>query len=104
MIRKFWKRLWAAWRADFLSPKDFVLRALLISLAFGIVHLLGFRQFTSVLNGTTGSMTMSWQAAAVRGVIYVILYLAFILLVPTFLIAAGILTGRRKWFSRRKLN
>ena len=91
------------WRADFLSPKDLVKRALLICLAFAVAHGMGLREFTSVLNGTVGSLDMSWKEAAVRGVIYILLYLALVLLVPTLLLAAAILTAFRKLGYGRKL-
>jgi hypothetical protein len=96
-----WQRVRQWWRAEFLSPKDLVKRAVLIVCAFAVAHLLGLREFTSVLNGTTGSMDMSWQAAAIRGVIYIFLYLAFILLVPTLLLAAAIAAAIRKFVSVR---
>lgn len=74
-----------------LSPKDFVRHAALICVVFAIAHLLGLREFTSVLNGTTGSVAMDWQMAAALGVAYILLYLAFVLLVPTMILAAVIL-------------
>lgn len=79
------------WEADLLSPKDFVRHAALICVIFALAHLLGLREFTSVLNGTAGSVEMDWQTAAVLGVTYILLYLAFILLVATMILAAVIL-------------
>lgn len=71
-----------------LSPRDFVRHAALICVIFALAHLLGLREFTSVLNGTTGSVAMDWQTAAALGVAYILLYLAFVLLVPTMILAA----------------
>ena len=79
------------WEADLLSAKDFVRHAVLICVVFALAHLSGLREFTSVLNGTTGSVAMDWQTAAALGVTYILLYLAFVLLVPTMILAAVIL-------------
>ena len=97
-----WQRIRQWWRADFLSPKDLVKRALMIGVAFAIAHLMGLREFTSVLNGTTGSVDMSWQASAFRGLIYICLYLALILLVPTLLLAAVMIAAVRKFVIARQ--
>ena len=79
------------WEADLFSPKDFVRHAVLICLLFAGAHLFGLREFTSVLNGTTGSADMDWQTSAALGATYIFLYLAFVLLVPTMLLAAALL-------------
>src|SRR5882762_10412767 len=79
------------WRAKFFSSKDFVRRALIICLLFGLAHLLGLREFTSVLNGTTGSLALGWTISTILGLTYVLLYVALVLPVPIFLLAAAIL-------------
>jgi len=85
------QRIRSLWRADFLSPKDFARRAAVISIVFLIVQLAGLKEFTSILNGTTGSVELSWGTAAFLGLAYVFAYLAFVLLVPTLLLAAAML-------------
>ena len=85
------QRLMKLWRAKFFSPKDFVRRALIICVLFGVAHLLGLKEFTSVLNGTTGSLALGWTISAMLGLAYVILYVAFVLLVPILLLAAAML-------------
>jgi len=90
MNKSLWRRWRDFWRAEFLSPKDLVQRAAVFCVAFAIAHLLGWRDFTSFVNGTTGSVEMSFEQAAARGVVYLILYLAVVVLVPIFLIAAAI--------------
>jgi uncharacterized membrane protein len=77
--------------ADFLSPKDFVRHAVLFSLVFLAAHLAGLREFTSVISGTAGSVAMSWQWSVFLGACYLFAYLAFVLLVPMFLLAAALL-------------
>ncbi len=79
------------WSADFCSPKDFVRHGLLILLAFGVVHFLGLREFTSFLNGTTGDLNVNPDNATLLGVVYVGFYLAAILLAPICFIAAALL-------------
>lgn len=78
-------------RAGFLSPRDMVQRAIAISGLFLVVHLAGFREFTSILNGTIGSLGLGWTLSAVLAVAYIVLYLAFVILVPVLLLAAAIL-------------
>jgi hypothetical protein len=84
-------RLRTIWRADFLSPKDLVRRALVLALIYGVVSAFGLREFTSILNGTMGSVSLGWHTSAFLGLLYIISYLAFVLMSPTMIIAAGIL-------------
>jgi len=78
-------------RAEFLSPRDLMQRALVITALFLAAHLAGLREFCGVLNGTTGSTELNWKFSAFLGVIYVGLYLAFVLLVPILILAAALL-------------
>ena len=89
------------WEADLFSPKDFVRQAALICLVFALAHVLGLREYTSVLNGTTGSVDVAWQTSTLLGVTYIFFYLAFVLLVPTLLIAAALLVLARKLLQTR---
>ena len=84
-------RLSSIWRADFLSPKDLVRRALVIAAIYGVVSAFGLREFTTILNGTMGSVALGWHLSAFLGLLYIFCYLAFILITPSMLIAAGIL-------------
>lgn len=69
--------------------RGLLVRAVLWSLAFGVAHLLGFRAFTSFLSGTAdfGILQRLFGAA------YLVLYAAFVLLVPILIIAAGLMRG-----------
>jgi hypothetical protein len=78
-------------RAEFLSAKDMIQRAVAISGLFLAVHLAGFREFTGILNGTIGSLALGWGLSTFLAVIYIVLYLAFVILVPVLLLAATIL-------------
>lgn len=85
------------WEADFCSPEDFVRHAVLIVIVFGTAHACGLREFTSFLNGTSGPSSVSWETSALLGVIYVLLYLAIVLLVPTLLLAAVLLAAWKRF-------
>lgn len=78
-------------RAEFLSAKDMIQRAAGITGLFLVVHLAGFREFTGILNGTIGSLALGWNLSAFLAVFYIVLYLAFVILVPVLLLAAAIL-------------
>jgi hypothetical protein len=67
--------------------RRFLLRAALWSLAFGIAHLLGFREYTAVLSGTASLGAVQVVFAGV----YLVLYLGFVFLVPALLIAPALL-------------
>jgi hypothetical protein len=89
-------RIKALWRADFLSPKDLARRALVIAVVYFVVSAFGLREFTSILNGTVGSVSLGWHTSAFLGLLYIISYLAFVLVTPTMLIAAGILLAWKR--------
>jgi len=96
-------RFWNLCGADFFSPKDFVRHATLIVLAFAVIHLFGLREYTSFLNGTTGSVEMDPTTAGLLGIVYVLFYLAAILLAPILLIAAGFIASWQRIRARKQL-
>lgn len=77
------------------------MRALVISVVFLAVHWAGLREYTSVLNGTVGSTSTGWRTSAFFGVAYLIIYMAFIVLAPILILAAGILTVWQRCLHRR---
>jgi len=90
-------------RAEFMSAKDMLQRAVAISVVFLVMHLAGFREFTGILNGTIGSLSLGWNLSAFLAVIYIVFYLMFVILVPVLILAALFLTvGQR--FHRKKLS
>jgi hypothetical protein len=93
-------RLLSLWHSEFFSPKDFVKRALMLSVLFLIVHVAGLREFTTVLNGTMGSVELGRETSAFLGTLYIFVYLSFVLLVPMLLIAAGLIAAYRRWTTR----
>ena len=88
------------WRAESFSPKDFVRRAIVIALFYLLVHLAGLREFTSLLNGTVGSVQLGWGMSAFLGLTYIFAYLAFVLIVPVLLLAAALLATWRRFLRR----
>ena len=89
-------------RAEFLSSKDFLLRAGAIAIVFLIAHLAGLREYTSFLSGTLPSSDMGWQQAAFGGLVYLILYFACVLLTPILVIAAIVQQAIRSFLNRRQ--
>src|SRR5215831_2710599 len=57
-------RVLAFWYAEFLSPKDLVRRAIVIAVVFALARVFGLKEFTSILNGTTGSVGLGWGVSA----------------------------------------
>jgi len=83
-------------RAEFLSARDLLQRAMAISALFLAAHLAGLRAFTSVLNGTVGSLVVEVKLGAFLAAVYILLYLAFVIVVPVLVLAAVILmVGQR---------
>lgn len=87
----FRKKSFIFQRAEFLSARDMLQRAAAISGLFLVVHLAGFREYAGILNGTIGSLALGWDLSAFLAVLYIVLYLAFVILVPVLLLAAVIL-------------
>ncbi len=81
------------WKSEAFSPMAFVVRALVIAVFFCISGLLGFRDYTSFLSGTSANLNVSWQTSATLGLIHLLLYVAFVLLTPNFLITAALLAA-----------
>ncbi len=89
------------WKADPFSPAAFLARAILITLLFSLSELLGLREYTTFLSGTSANPNLTWQTAATLGLIHLLLYIGFILLVPVFLITATLLAAWNRWQNRR---
>jgi hypothetical protein len=87
-----WRRFLTYCRADVFSPRGFLLRAGFIGVAFLIVQLGGLREYTSVLNGTVGPSAAGRQLSTFLGLAYLLVYMAFVILAPVLVLAAGILT------------
>jgi len=78
-------------RLSLFSPAGLLVRAAIICLIFGFCFLAGLKEYTCFLSGTsaTGEAIGSWPLFL--GMCYLAGYFAFILLVPVFVLSAGIL-------------
>ena len=102
MMKFFWQRFAIFRRAEFLSARDLLQRAGAISVMFLLVHLAGLREFTSVLNGTVGSVSAGWKLSGFLALIYILLYLAFVILVPVLVLAAMMLAAWQRCIQKDK--
>jgi hypothetical protein len=96
-MKAFFGLLRRLWKAETFSPAGFVLRAVMICVLFCASEILGLREYTTFLSGTSGNVNLGWQTASFLGLIHLLLYVGFILLVPILLIAAGLLTAWNVW-------
>ena len=92
---QFGRFLCQVWKAEFFCPGWFVLRALIVTMLYYISELFGLREYTTFLSGTTANVGVSPQMASFLGLIHLLLYVGFILLVPIFLITAGFIIAWR---------
>lgn len=90
------------WKAETFSPAAFLVRAAILSALYAISCAVGLREYTTFLSGTSGNVNMSWQTASTLGLIHLLLYLAFILLVPILLITSGLLAAWYPWKPERE--
>ena len=97
--------LWRLWQAGAFSATAFLVRAVILTLLFGVSQLFGLKEYTTFLSGTSANLDVSWQTAATFGLIHLLLYVGFILVVPVFLITASMLfvvSVWRSWFQTRQ--
>jgi hypothetical protein len=99
MIANVLRRICELTRAPWFTPAHFVKVAFVIAFIFALAHACGLRQFTSILNGTVGSLELGWTMSAALGVFYVLCWLAFVLFVPVLLMAAALLPIIEKWLA-----
>jgi hypothetical protein len=88
------------WKAETFSPAAFLGRAAVISLLYAVSCIAGLQEYTAFLSGTSANLNLSWQTAALLGLIHLLLHIAFILLVPISLITAGLLVAWNRWRRR----
>jgi hypothetical protein len=88
-------------KAEAFSPKYFLSRAAVLAGLFLVVHLAGLRHFTSILNGTVGSVELGRTLSALFGVGYIFAYLGVVLVAPILALAAGLVFIAEKLQPRR---
>ena len=85
------------WKAETFSPTAFVIRALVITVPFCISELLGLREYTTFLSGTSANVNLGWSVTSALGLSHLPLYVGFILLAPISLITAGLIAAWNRW-------
>jgi len=89
-------------RSRLFSPGGLLLRAAVLSLCFLLVHLLGLREYTSIVCGTSPTADQADTWAIFLGTSYIVLYFIFVLVVPIlflggmFFLVMELIRGRRK--------
>ena len=92
MIRRLLNRLWQWSRAPLFSPTGLLFRAALVTGVFLVFHLAGWREYTSILCGTSPTGNLADRHIQFLGGLYVLFYFATIILVPILVLAAGLLS------------
>lgn len=103
MSKFFSRKIGSRSRGSIASAQYFLEWAAMLTILFIIVQLAGLREFTSVLNGTIGSTSLSWQTASFLGAAYIFVYLGFVLGVPILILGAGILKLWQRSIASKKL-
>ena len=66
---------------------------------FCLFHLVGFREHTAFLSGTTGSAEVGMRLSAFYGIVYILLYLGCVVIAPILVLAAGLLALWQKFLT-----
>ncbi len=83
------------------SPLGFLVWAALIGVLFATVHLLGWRDATTILTGTVQT-GLTAETAAAKAMVYLIAYFGAVLAVPILVLAAALSGGWLRVLSKRK--
>jgi hypothetical protein len=102
MTNKSTKPSAAAQNSGWLSPQLFLSVAVTLAVFFLLVHLVGFREHTAFLSGTTGAADVGMRLSAFYGIIYILLYLGCVVIAPILVLAAGLLALWQKFFTPAK--
>jgi hypothetical protein len=102
MINKSIKSPTAVQNSGWFSPQLLLSIAVTLGVFFLLVHLVGFREHTAFLSGTTGSADVGMKLSAFYGVIYILLYLGCVVIAPILVLAAGLLALWQKLIAADK--
>jgi hypothetical protein len=75
----------------FFLPRGWLVRAAVIVLAWLLMHLLGWREDTRIISGTSLPNDFAGALGVFRGVAYLLAYFAAVVVAPILVIGAGIL-------------
>lgn len=98
------KSSWTPWfgliRAPLFSPRGFLVRAGIISIAYLFCNALGLRAYTSILSGTSPTGGAIDLFDIVLAFTYMLIYFAFVLGVPILILASGFLAAGQSVLTR----
>ena len=89
-------------RFSLLTPSGLLVRAALGVLVFIVLHLLGFRAYTTILSGTSPPGEQVAYVDMLKMVAYVLSYLFSTMVAPILVIAAALLALLQNNFIRRE--
>jgi hypothetical protein len=72
------------------TTRGWVVRALLILAMLAVLYLLGWRADTRIISGTGAPKDLAGELAALRGVIYGLVYFLGVIVAPILILGAGI--------------
>ena len=72
-----------------MTPGGLLKAAVTLAVGYLVLHLLGWREYTSFLSGTIAPGAVGMRQA-MMGAFYVFAYFGFVLIVPILLLASGI--------------
>jgi hypothetical protein len=81
------------------TPRGWALRAVLILITLAALHVLGWREDTRIISGTAAPKDLAGELAAMRGVVYGLVYFAGMIVAPILILAAGI-----RWAAARAMS
>jgi purine-cytosine permease-like protein len=76
--------------APMFSPAGLAVRGAVFLCLLLICHCAGWREYTTVLCGTSPTGNVTDKAALYRGIVYVLTYFGALILTPVLLIASGL--------------
>lgn len=85
-VRAAYRRLRAL---KWISPSGFLINGLTFAGVYAVLHLLGWRQYTSIFCGTLPADRTEQIATSFCGLIYTMLYMLTVLAAPILILAAG---------------
>lgn len=104
--RAAWRLARAAFGAPTLSPAGLLAWAVAIAAGWGVLEILGWREYACVISGTSPSGNPADRWALFQGMVYVLVYFAGVLVAPVLAIAAGLMAvlGACGWAGTRRVD
>jgi hypothetical protein len=93
------KKLQNFLRSPALSPAGLMVRAIFLLVLFAILHAMGFREYTSIISGTSPTGTPLQLLHVFIAILYAAFYFASVMLSPVLIIASVVLFGL-EWVDR----